>query len=86
MRLVTKGQEESNYEVKTDRALIVAAEEGYEIASKDFLKEAQSTINTQLERPPVDPISPNEDDLRFLCIDIDTYADKPPSKCCSFVL
>ena len=81
MRLVTKGQEESNFEMqKTDRALIVAAENEYEIASKSFLQEAHSTINTQLERPPVNPISPNEDDLQFLCIDIDTYADKPPSK------
>lgn len=46
--------------------------------SKDFLQEAQSTINTVLERPPVDPINPKTDTLTFMCTDIDTYADKPP--------
>lgn len=26
----------------------------------------------------MDPINPKEDMIRFMCIDIDTYADKPP--------
>lgn len=47
---------------------------------KSFLQEAQSTINTQLERPAVGKISSKEDDMVFMCIDIDFYIDKPPSK------
>ena len=31
-----------------------------------------------LERPPLEPINPKEDTIRFMCIDIDTYADKLP--------
>ena len=31
-----------------------------------------------LERPAIDPINPKEDTLRFMCTDIDTYADRPP--------
>lgn len=46
--------------------------------SKSFLQQAQTTINTKLERPPVDPISPKEDDISFMCIDVDYYTDKPP--------
>lgn len=45
--------------------------------SKHFLQEASSSINKRLERPPVDPISPTQDDIRFMCIDLDTYQDKP---------
>lgn len=78
MRLVTKGQAENMGEEKTKRSLLHAAKGDEEMLSKDFLQEAQSTINTVLERPPVDPVNPREDTLRFMCTDIDTYADKPP--------
>ena len=46
--------------------------------SKTFLQEASSTINKRLERPSVDPISPQSDDLRLMCIDLETYLDRPP--------
>jgi len=46
--------------------------------SKSFLQQAQSTINTKLERPPVEAISPKEDKISFMCLDIDYYADRPP--------
>lgn len=46
--------------------------------SKAFLQEASSSINTKLERPQVEPIQPTHDDIRIMCIDIDSYQDKPP--------
>lgn len=42
------------------------------------MKESVGLINTQLERPPVDPINPKEDTIRFMAIDVDCYSDKPP--------
>jgi hypothetical protein len=66
MELVTKGQEESMQKRerdRTQRGLLEAAKNDEEMYSKSFLQQAQSTINTRLERPPVDPISPKEDDI-----------------------
>ena len=80
MRLVTKGQEEASCEEKTKRDLLSAAKTDAEMYSKDFLQEAQSSINKVLERPSIDPINPAVDKLRFMCTDIDTYADRAPSK------
>jgi hypothetical protein len=42
------------------------------------LREAESTINQRLERPPLPSIDPNHEDFQFFCIDIDHYTDKPP--------
>ena len=78
MRLVSKGQEEFVGCEKTKNVLLNQAKIDGEMYSKEFLQEAQSTINQVLERPPVDPINPKEDTLHFMCTDIDTYADKPP--------
>jgi len=58
--------------------LLEAAKNDEEMYSKSFLQQAQSTINTKLERPPVEAISPKEDKISFMCLDIDYYADRPP--------
>jgi hypothetical protein len=43
------------------------------------LEEAVHTINTALERPPVEGVNPQVDTVRFMCLDIDSYTDKPPA-------
>ena len=73
MRLVTKGQEETKLTDK--RSLLHSVKSDAEMLTKHFLKEAESSINTVLERPPIFAINPKEDNLRFMCIDVDTYAD-----------
>ena len=78
MQLVTKGQAEGDECEKTERNLINAATNDAEMYSKQFLQEAASSINTALERPPIAPVNSAIDKLRFMCVDIDTYADRPP--------
>lgn len=85
MRLVTKGQKEAEEEdagaaTKKRAHIIDRAKEDAEMLEKGFLQEAQSTINTQMERPAVGKIEPREEDQVFMCIDIDFYIDRPPSK------
>ena len=89
MRLVSKGQKEAELEEENrkkrngqrdqaqadyDKALSKAKEDA-EMLEKSFLQEAQSTINTQLERPSVGKINSKEDEMTFMCIDIDFYID-----------
>jgi hypothetical protein len=94
MRLVSKGQKEAELEEEQrkkrsgtrdqaqadyDKALSKAKEDA-EMNEKSFLQEAQSTINKQLERPQVGIINSKDEEMVFMCIDIDFYIDKPPSK------
>ena len=100
MRLVSKGQKEAELEEENrkkrngqrdqaqadyDKALSKAKEDA-EMLEKSFLQEAQSTINTQLERPQVGKINSKEDEMIFMCIDIDFYIDKPPRKTNLFLI
>ena len=78
MRLVIKGQQEGMNLQKAQRNLLDQAKIDQEMYSKNFLKEASSSINKRLERPVVDPISPTHDDIRLMCIDLENYQDKPP--------
>ena len=57
MRLVTKGQEETKLTDK--RSLLHSVKSDAEMLTKNFLKEAESSINTVLERPPVYALGEN---------------------------
>jgi len=78
MELVTKGQEEAGGDPETDINLLNKAKMDEYVENRHYLEEAQNTVNTMLERPTLEPINPKEDTIRFMCIDIDTYADKLP--------
>jgi hypothetical protein len=83
MQLVSKGQREAELEeegVRRKIHIIDKAKDDAEMLEKGFLQEAQSTINTQMERPPVGQIDCKNEDLVFMCIDIDFYIDRPPRK------
>jgi hypothetical protein len=79
MRLVVKGQQEGLMVKSTvQRNLLEQAKNENEMNSKHFLQEASSNINKRIERPQVEPISPNLDNIRLMCIDLEHYQDKPP--------
>jgi len=44
---------------------------------KEFLQEAQNSINLYPERPELRPLDPRQDDFVFFCIDVDFYIDNP---------
>jgi hypothetical protein len=79
MQLVTKGKQEAEITGKTNLRLINQVKMDEMVQNKEYLEEAAHTINTSLERPPLDHIDPKTQDIRFMCVDIDTYSDKPPS-------
>lgn len=92
MQLVVKGQQEAEMEEEqrrirnkmSARNAIYKAKDDSDMYDKKFLQVAQSTINTQLERPPVAKWDPKTTDFVFMCIDIDFYIEKAASKCANY--
>ena len=60
MQLVTKGKQEADITCKTNLKLINQVKMDEMVQNKEYLEEAAHTINTFLERPPLDEINPRE--------------------------
>ncbi|CDW75907.1 dna polymerase delta catalytic subunit [Stylonychia lemnae] len=78
MLLVSKGQLEAEQEQKTVMNTLHKAKDDEAMYEKTFLREASTTINTQLDRPPRGNINPESEDFLFMCLDVDFYIEKPP--------